>query len=128
MAIFSFPMHEHNPAIHLGNGRVYFIDANVQQRALNPSGTTLTAFFNLCQEDAFTRTMMYSEVPSYYTWNITKKAFVRRRRGEPVDGLPGIFSENTIGRLYTVHPNLDECFFLRMLLVKMCLVLGLSSN
>ena len=25
--------------------------------------------------------------------------------------------ENTIGRLYTIHPKQDECFFLRMLLV-----------
>ena len=44
-------------------------------------------------------------------WNTTKRAFVGRRRGKPVDGQPGIFRENTIGRLYTVHPNLDECFF-----------------
>ena len=36
---------------------------------------------------------------------------------EPVDSKPDIFRENTIDRLYTVHPNLDECFFLRMLLV-----------
>ena len=35
----------------------------------------------------------------------------------PVDCQPGIFRESSIGRLYTVHPNLDECFFLRMLLV-----------
>ncbi|XP_039282934.1 uncharacterized protein LOC120351055 [Nilaparvata lugens] len=121
--IFSFPMHERNPAVvhlavHLENGqRVYFTDANVQERALNPPGTTLTAFFTLCQEDAFARTLMYSEVPSYYTWNVTRKVFVRRKRGEPVNGHPGIFKENTIGRLYTVHPNQDECFYLRMLLV-----------
>ena len=36
---------------------------------------------------------------------------------EPVDSKPDIFRENTIDRLYTVHPNLDECFFLCMLLV-----------
>jgi len=66
--IFPFPMHENHPAvvhlaIHLENGQhVYFTNANVQQRALNPSGTTLTAFFTLCQEDAFARTLMYSEV------------------------------------------------------------------
>ncbi|XP_039282843.1 uncharacterized protein LOC120351029 isoform X2 [Nilaparvata lugens] len=50
-------------------------------------------------------------------WNVTRKVFVRRKRGEPVNGHPGIFKENTIGRLYTVHPNQDECFYLRMLLV-----------
>ncbi|GFX95305.1 uncharacterized protein TNCV_848951 [Trichonephila clavipes] len=90
---------------------------NVLQRALNPPGTTLSAFFTLCQEDAFARTLLYSEVPSYYTWNETKKVFIRRRRGEPVDSQPGIYRENTIGRLYTVHPNQDECFYLCMLLV-----------
>ncbi|XP_075210237.1 uncharacterized protein LOC142317564 [Lycorma delicatula] len=121
--IFSFPMHERNPAVvhlgvHLENGQyVYFTDANVQQRALNTPGTTLTAFFTLCKENAFARTLMYSEVPSYYTWNVTKNVFVRRRRGEPVDGQPSIFRENTIGGLYNVHPNQDECFVLRMLLV-----------
>ncbi|GFQ99042.1 uncharacterized protein LOC104236095 [Trichonephila clavata] len=69
--IFSFPMHERNPAvihlsIHFENVQgVYFTDANVHQRAINPSGTTLTAFFTLCQEEAFIRTLLYSEVPSY---------------------------------------------------------------
>ncbi|GFQ70761.1 uncharacterized protein TNCT_708801 [Trichonephila clavata] len=118
-------MHERNPAvihlsIHLENGqRVYFTDENVLQRALNPPGTTLTAFFTLCQEDAFARTLLYSEVPSYCTWNETKKVFEQCRRGQPVDGQPGIFRENTIGRLHTVHPNQNECFYeyLRMLLV-----------
>ena len=80
-------MHEHNPAvvhlsIHLENGqRVYFTGVNVQQRALNPPGTAPTTFFTLCQEDAFARIMMYSEVPSYYTWNVTKKAFLDTDEG-----------------------------------------------
>jgi hypothetical protein len=71
--IFSFPMHEHNPAavhlaIHLENRqRVYFTDANVRQRALNPPSTTLTAF-----------------------------------------------RDNT---MVDLHPNLDECIFLCMVLV-----------
>ena len=84
----------------------------------------LTAFFTLWQEDAFARTLMYSEVPTYYMWNVTKKSFIRCRRGEPVDSQPGSLRENTIGRLYTVHLNLDECFFLRMLSVN---VPGLRS-
>ena len=49
--ILSFPIHERSPAVvhlavHLQNGqRVYFTETNVQQRALNPPDTTLTAFF-----------------------------------------------------------------------------------
>ncbi|CAI6357077.1 unnamed protein product [Macrosiphum euphorbiae] len=34
----------------------------------------------------------------------------------PVDGFPGIHSTNTLGRMYTIHPNNSECFFLRILL------------
>jgi hypothetical protein len=89
----------------------------VQQLALNPPATTLTAFFTLCQNDAFAKTLLYSEVPSFYTWNVSRKSFERRKRGERVEEQTGIFKETTIGRLYTVHPIQNECFFLRMLLV-----------
>lgn len=72
--IFSFPIHERYPAVihlsvHLENGqRVYFTDQNIQQRAVQPSDTTLTAFFKLCESDPFARTLLYSDVPQYYTW------------------------------------------------------------
>ena len=121
--ILSFPIHERSPAVvhlavHLENGQlVYFTPSNAQQRALNPLPTTLTSFFTLCQNDAFAKTLLYSEVPTYYTWNASTKTFHPRKRGERVDGHPGIFKDTTIGRLYTVHPKQDECFFLRMLLV-----------
>ncbi|XP_069180819.1 uncharacterized protein [Procambarus clarkii] len=67
---------------------------------------------------------MYSEVPTYYKWDFSRKSFERRKREERVDGQPGIFKQTTTARLYTVHPNQDECFFLRMLLVN---VLGTTS-
>ncbi|XP_076289804.1 uncharacterized protein LOC143213637 [Lasioglossum baleicum] len=121
--ILSFSIHERSPAVvhlavHLENEqRVYFTDANMQQIAMNPPAITLSAFFTLCQNDAFAKTLLYSEVSTYYIRNASRKSFERRKRGERVDGQPGIFKENTIGRLYTVHHNQDECCFLRMLLV-----------
>ncbi|XP_016854588.2 uncharacterized protein LOC107983828 [Anolis carolinensis] len=121
--ILMFPIHERSPpvvhlAVHLENGqRVYFTEATLQQVAENPPPTTLTSFFTLCQTDPFARTLLYSEVPTYYTWDPTRKNFARRKRGEPVEGQTGVFKDNTIGRLYTVHPRQDECFFLRLLLV-----------
>jgi hypothetical protein len=120
--ILSFPIHERSPAVvhlagHLENGRVYFTDRNVNEVARNPPATTLTAFFALCQRDAFAKTLLYSDVPTYYTWNTSTKPFQRRKRGLRVEGEPCVFKEHTIGRLYTVHPNQYECFFLRMLLV-----------
>ncbi|GFX42656.1 ATP-dependent DNA helicase [Trichonephila clavipes] len=120
--ILSFPIHKRSPtfvnlAVNLEKGqRVYLTAKNVQQIALNPSATTLTAFFTLCQNDAFAKTLLYSEVPTYYAWNASRKLFERRKRGEQVIGQPGMFKEKTIGRLYTIYPNQDECFFLRMLL------------
>jgi hypothetical protein len=71
LGILPFPIHERSPAVvhvvvHLENGqRVYFTAAHVQQVALNPPATTLTAFFALCQKDAFAKTLLYSEVPTY---------------------------------------------------------------
>ena len=56
-------------------------------------------------------------MPSYYTWNTKNKVFERRKQGKSVDGQHTIFKDTTIGRLYTVHPNQHECFFLRLLLV-----------
>ncbi|VDM93429.1 unnamed protein product [Onchocerca ochengi] len=114
--ILSFTIHERNPAVvhlavHLENGkRVYFTAAN------SPT-TALVAFFTLCQNDPFAKTLLYSEVPSYYTWSASRKSFQRYKRREPVDGHLGIFKQTTIGRLYTVHLNQDEYFFLRMLLI-----------
>ena len=116
---FAFPIHERHPAIttlavHLENGqRVYFTPATAQQQAETPKETTLTGFFQLCQEDDFAKTLLYNQVPNYYTW--TKK-WSRRKQGERVDGHPGIFKATALGRVYTIHPSQEECFFLRMLL------------
>ncbi|VDM97756.1 unnamed protein product [Onchocerca ochengi] len=108
--ILSFPIHERNPtvvhlAVHLENGqRAYFKTGNVQQIVLNPPTITSTVFFTLCQNDPFAKTLLYSEVPSYYTWNASRKSFERRKRGELVEGQPGIFRETTIVR-NTISPN-----------------------
>lgn len=120
--ILSFPIHDRNPAVihltvHLENGqRVYFTKETVQKVAAQPTNTTLTAFFELCQNDPFAKTLLYSEVPSYYTWDVSNKKFNRRKRGIPVDGYNGVFKDDVIGRVYTVHPKNAECFFLRLLL------------
>lgn len=121
--IFSFPIHERYPtvvhlAVHLENGqRVYFTSDNAQARAEAPPATTLTAFFALCLSDLFAKNLLYSEVPTYYTWNTSTKKFVARKEGKPVDGEANKYRSDAIGRIYTVHPNNAECFFLRLLLV-----------
>lgn len=94
--------------------RVYFDSNNLSDKVTNPPNTTLLAFFKLCQSDNFSKTLLYSEVPAYYVWN--NNNFIRRKRGVPVVGWPGVMKEHALGRVYTVHPNNSECFYLRLLL------------
>ncbi|KAL4118949.1 hypothetical protein QTP88_011827 [Uroleucon formosanum] len=121
--LLSFQIHERYPtvvhlAVHLENGqRVYFTEANAAQRAERPPSTTLTSFFAMCEADSFAATLMYVEMPKYYTWNQSTKKFQRRKQGTPVTDWPQVFSTDALGRMYTVHPRNDECFYLRLLLV-----------
>lgn len=120
--ILSFNIHERYPtvqhlAVHLENGqRVYFTERNAANRAEQPPHTTLTAFFELCATDNFAKTLIYPEIPKYYTWSASSKKFTRRKRGTIVAGYAGVHSSDALGRVYTVHPNNAECYYLRLLL------------
>ena len=118
--ILGFDIHERHPAVvnlsvHLENGqRVYFTEETARNVVEEPPETTLTAFFKLCQTDIFARTLLYVEVPSYYTWS--HKRWSKRKQGARVEGWEMILKSEAIGRVYTVHPNQQECFFLCLLL------------
>lgn len=128
--IFSFAIHERHPtvvhlAVHLENGqRVYFNEWNAADRAARPPSTTLTSFFTVCQTDDFARTLLYADMPRYYIWNASSKSFQHRKQGTQVERHPNVFASDALGRIYTVHPNNDECYYLRLLLVN---VRGLTS-
>ncbi|XP_071642973.1 uncharacterized protein [Temnothorax longispinosus] len=118
--ILAFPIHERYPivfhlAVHLENGqRVYFNSKNLAERLNNPPQTTFLAFFELFKTDDFAKTFLYSEVPSYFVWKNNK--FVRRKQGKDVDGWPEIKKDSELGRVYTIHPNNTECYYLCLLL------------
>lgn len=90
--LFSFQIHERYPtvvhlAVHLENGqRVYFTEENAVEVASNPPDTTLSAFFKLCRNDTFAQTLLYADVPMYFTWNKSKNDFERRKVGKSVVG------------------------------------------
>ena len=113
--ILGFDIHERFPAVmhlsvHLENGqRVYFTEENAPQRAADPPNTTLTAFFQLCATDEFAKTLLYHEVPHYYTWNQSTKKFCRRKRGARHSSIPGIFSTGALGRVYTCLLYTSRC-------------------
>lgn len=101
--IFAFPIHERHPTVvHLENGqRVYFTASNAIQSAETPPATTLTSFFAICQSDTFARTLLYSEMPRYYTCNASSKNFQRRKQGDAVPDYPYVRSTDALGRIYT---------------------------
>lgn len=121
--VFAFPIHERHPtivhlAVHLENGqRVYFTVLNVIQRTETPPATTLTSFFAICQSDPFTRTLLYSEMTHYYTWNASSKNVQRRKQSDAVPGYLDVRFTDALRHMYTVHPKNDEFFYLRLLLV-----------
>uniref|UniRef100_A0A182NCC1 ATP-dependent DNA helicase n=1 Tax=Anopheles dirus TaxID=7168 RepID=A0A182NCC1_9DIPT len=119
--ILGFSIHERHPtvvhlSVHLENRqRVIFDRHNASAIANSPPNTNLTAFFQLCQTDTFARTLLYPEVPAFYTWNASRKTFCKIKQGRK-DHESGQFSSDALRRVYTVHPNNAECFYLRMLL------------
>ncbi|GFU84589.1 uncharacterized protein TNCV_1526411 [Trichonephila clavipes] len=96
--------------------RIYFTENNFRERMATPPKTTLTAFFQLCQNDAFAKTLLYVDVPRYYTWNVSLKEWKRRVQGTHVNGWPGMKAGDALGRIYTVHVSNFKCYCLRMLL------------
>ncbi|UYV64029.1 hypothetical protein LAZ67_2006361 [Cordylochernes scorpioides] len=118
--ILGFPIHRRLPmvqhlSVHLENGqRVYFTSANAELQAHRPPKTTLTESFALCQRDNFAKTLLYVEVPVYYIWSAYKSWQPRKQGTRIADQVA--FASDAIGRVYTVHPNFEECFYLRMLL------------
>ena len=118
--ILGFHTHEHWPpveplSVHLENGqRVYFTSETLADVVANPKDTTLTGFFKLCQTDPLAKTLLYDEVPGYFTWE--KNKWNKRKQGAPVADFKGYFKTEALGRVYTVHPNQQECYYLRILL------------
>ncbi|CAE1175580.1 unnamed protein product [Acanthosepion pharaonis] len=119
--IFSFPIHERFPAIvqlavHLENDELRYFSADVAMNvAARTKDTTLTAFFKLCRQDEFARTLLYPDVPSYYVW--TKKNTWARRKGRAnVEGYPGV-KKTLHSEGYSRFPIATGMFFyLRLLL------------
>ena len=119
--------------VHLPNGqRVLFTEDTALDVAQNPPKTKLTAYFDLCQkhrpsqrtpitpDQKFVSNLLYINVPEYFTWDAQRKVWNPRKQGRPAptaDGqLTSFKKSDVIGRMYTIHPNQSECFFVRLLL------------
>jgi len=63
---------------------VYFNGKNAKKKVDTPKNTTLMAFFKLNCIDEFARTLLYSEIPSYYRY--VNGQFKRRKKGVRLAG------------------------------------------
>ncbi|GBM88455.1 hypothetical protein AVEN_17497-1 [Araneus ventricosus] len=122
--IFGFPIHERHPTvIHLdmnleNRQRIYFSEDNLQCSLANPPNTTMTGFFEPCKNDNFAKTLLYWDVPKFYTWDKSKKVLNRRKQGAIVEGHDGIRSGDALGCVYIAHSSNTDCYYLRLLLHK----------
>ncbi|KAF0707409.1 ATP-dependent DNA helicase PIF1-like, partial [Aphis craccivora] len=76
-----------------------------QKKVEKPPETTLIAFFSICQTDDFAKTLLYYDIPKYFTWDNSQKKFNRRKQG--IRHSPEIFQSDTLGRMYTIHPKIS---------------------
>ena len=111
--IFKYKQHDQYPpvqplAVHLENEQVvYFTDdldehqiANRRDRACS----TLMGYFEYNRLHTSGRHLLYSEFPSYYTWNSKDRKWQPRQKGR------------SIGRMYYCSPLAGERYYLRLLL------------
>ena len=66
--------------------------------------------------DEFAKTIHYVDMRRYDTWVAGSKTWNRRTRGGAVQGNEEARSSSSLGRVYNVHPNSGEMFYLGILL------------
>lgn len=71
-------------------------------------------FFQLSQVFPFPKTLLYTDEPSFYIWNATRRIFCRKQ-GTPVEGYEEIRKNNALG-VHTLYSKNAKYFYLRMLL------------
>ncbi|XP_065317560.1 uncharacterized protein LOC135925912 [Gordionus sp. m RMFG-2023] len=88
---------------------VYFTAGHERDALLRSENkhTTLTAWFELNKTDLNARQYLYGEIPYHYVFTNYHLKLRKKRL-------------NVISRMYSLHPNSGERFFLRLLLLHVC--------
>ncbi|XP_055521948.1 uncharacterized protein LOC129716088 [Leucoraja erinacea] len=118
-SVLGFLTHERHPPVirldvHLPDQQQVFFDAAQQGMNDGIARTTLTEFVRLSSEDPFARTLLYVDVPRFYTWSSNR--WQRRKVGKSVEYFPGIFEVNVLGRIHVISPKQGDLFYMRLLL------------
>ena len=115
--------------IHLENEQTLRYQQGQEVAAIaqaNQTQTELMAYFNQIHMESITplninelgvgtngnrnpagNQVTYVDFPTYYAWDSTRHLWKRRSRPHKAD---------TVGRVYSVHPNQEDIFYLRILL------------
>ncbi|KAI8126669.1 hypothetical protein CVS40_3392 [Lucilia cuprina] len=96
--IFAFPIHERYPP--------------------------LLSFFELCKVDEFAKTLLYTEIPSYYV--LKSNQFERRKRGKRIEGWEDIRKDDELGRLLCLQ--FIQTILKHPTFYSACLALGLLED
>lgn len=94
-------------AVHTENQQHLVFEENKEFNALENSGTTLTAWFELNKIDETAKNIKYVNIPCNYVFNTKTKSWLKRQRKQRFP---------TIGRLNIVSPKDSERFHLKLLL------------
>jgi hypothetical protein len=98
--------------LHLEGQNVVFIsgdrDVREQIRAKKTQLTKLTAFFELNKSNRFAQTLLYANVPMWFSWNAQTRQWNERKNNN--------CDFNTVSRLANVSSRHVELFHLRILL------------
>ncbi|XP_076055177.1 uncharacterized protein LOC143033571 [Oratosquilla oratoria] len=111
--IFNFYIHKSYPPvtylpIHLeGEHNIFYVEEEASMSVEHQLAkvTQLMAFFKLCENDVFARTLLYTEVPTHYIFCKKSGVWTERLRGSIA-----------IGRMQTTNSKNAELFYLRLML------------
>ena len=70
-----------------------------------PRKSTLLAYFQLCARDPEARSILYQDIPRFYTYHKRSGTWHRRRGGD-----------EPVGRMIYMSPSAGDVFYLRLLL------------
>src|ERR1700761_2449104 len=108
--LMAWHLHEELPnvirlPIPLDGDNVVYYDEDLTAAQLERRAKThLTAYFEANATDSLARTILYQEFPGRFVWIAKTHRWKPHQRGW------------VFGRMYTVHPNAREKFYLRLLL------------
>ncbi|XP_076056177.1 uncharacterized protein LOC143034118 [Oratosquilla oratoria] len=111
--IFNFHIHKSYPPvtylpIHLeGEHKIFYVEEEVPMSVEHHLAkvTQLMAFFKLCENDVYARTLLYTKVPTHYVFCKKSGVWTERSRGSI-----------SIGRMQTTNSKNAELSYLRLML------------